>query len=136
MRTTTQCSRCPSSTWGLCPEAVSSLLVSQMFGHHLAAALLLGEALSAQATAEVGLVNAVLPPEVNAFARHQAHKAASKPLRSLLETKRLMKQNQAAAVLHRIEDEGACFRRMLAEPAAKEAISAFLEKRKHDFSTL
>ncbi len=123
---------------GLCPEAASSLLVPQMFGHHRAAAtLLLGEALSAQAAVEAGLVNEVLPaPEVNAFAQHQARKAASKPLRSLLETKRLMKQDQAADVLRRIEDEGASFRRMLAEPAAKEAISAFLEKRKPDFSTL
>lgn len=123
---------------GLCPEAGSSLLVPRMFGHHrAAAALLLGEPLNAQSALEAGLVNNILPAvEVNAFAQQQARKAASKPLDSLLETKRLMKQGQAAEVLRRIDDEGVSFARMLAEPAAKEAISAFLAKRKPDFSTL
>ena len=123
---------------GLCPEAGSSLLAPRMFGHHrAAAALLLGEPLGPQAAIEAGLVNKVLPAaEVNAFAQQQARKAASKPLSSLLETKRLMKLEQSAEVLRRIDDEGASFRRMLAEPAAKEAISAFLEKRKPDFSML
>jgi enoyl-CoA hydratase/carnithine racemase len=123
---------------GLCPEAASSLLVPRMFGHHrAAAALLLGEPLNAQAALEAGLVNKILPAaEVNAFAQQQARKAASKPLGSLLETKRLMKRSEAAEVLRRIDDEFASFRRMLGEPAAKEAISAFLAKRKPDFSTL
>jgi enoyl-CoA hydratase/carnithine racemase len=123
---------------GLCPEAGSSLLVPRMFGHHrAAAALLLGEPLNAQSALEAGLVNKILPAgEVNAFAQQQARKAASKPLGSLLETKRLMKQGQAAEVLRRIGDEGVSFAQMLAEPAAKEAISAFLAKRKPDFSTL
>jgi len=123
---------------GLCPEAASSLLVPQLFGHQrAAAALLLGEPLNPQAALDAGLVNKVLPAaEVNAFARQQARKAASKPLGSLLEIKRLMKQGQAPEVLRRIEDEGARFTRLLAGPAAKEAISAFLEKRRPDFSTL
>jgi enoyl-CoA hydratase/carnithine racemase len=123
---------------GLCPEAASSLLVPRMFGHHrAAAALLLGEPLNAQAALEAGLVNKILPAaEVSAFAQQQARKAASKPLGSLLETKRLMKHGEGVEVLRRLDDESASFRRMLAEPAAKEAISAFLAKRRPDFSTL
>ncbi|ROZ75780.1 enoyl-CoA hydratase [Ramlibacter sp. WS9] len=123
---------------GLCPEAGSSLLVPRMFGHHrAAAALLLGEPLNAQSAFEAGLVNKILPAgEVKAFAQQQARKAAAKPLSSLMETKRLMKQGQAAEVLRQIDDEGVSFARMLAEPAAKEAISAFLAKRKPDFSML
>jgi enoyl-CoA hydratase/carnithine racemase len=122
---------------GLCPEAASSLLVPRMLGHHrAAAALLLGEPLNAQSALEAGLVNRILPAaEANAFAQQQARKAASKPLGSLLETKRLMKRSEAAEVLRRIDDEFASFRRMLGEPAAKEAISAFLAKRKPDFSS-
>ena len=37
------------------------------------------------------------------------------------------------AVLERMREEGAIFGRMLQEPAAKEAFSAFLEKRKPVF---
>jgi 1,4-dihydroxy-2-naphthoyl-CoA synthase len=33
-------------------------------------------------------------------------------------------------------DEGLCFTRMLGEPAAKEALRAFMDKRKPDFSKL
>jgi hypothetical protein len=37
-------------------------------------------------------------------------------------------------VLQRMDEEGSIFRRMLVEPAAMEAFSAFLQKRKPDFS--
>ena len=48
--------------------------------------------------------------------------------------KRLMKQGIAALVPQAMQDEGEIFRRQLASPTAKEAFSAFLEKRKPDFS--
>jgi len=79
----------------------------------------------------------VLPPtEVNAYAQAQARKLASKPLSSLIETKRLMKAGQQQAVLQSMADEGASFGRMLREPAAREAFGAFMEKRRPDFSKL
>ena len=53
-----------------------------------------------------------------------------------METKRLMKKSQQAAVLQQMADEGASFGRMLGEPAAKEAFGAFMDKRKPDFSKL
>jgi enoyl-CoA hydratase/carnithine racemase len=123
---------------GLCPEAASSLLVPQMFGYHRAAeALLLGEPFMAEAALEVGLVNRVVPPtEANAVAQAQARKLAAKPLSSLIETKRLMKKGQAALVVQQITEEGAVFGRMLGEPAAREAFTAFMEKRKPDFSAV
>jgi len=126
----------PFVNLGLCPEAASSLLLPQMFGHHRAAeALLLGEPFMAEAALEVGLVNRVVPPtECNAIAQQQARKLAAKPLSALIETKRLMKGGQQAAVLARMDEEGASFGRMLLEPAAREAFAAFMEKRKPDFS--
>ena len=128
----------PFVNLGLCPEAGSSLLVPQMLGYHRAAeALLLGEPFMAEAALEVGLVNRVVPPmEANGIARTVARKLAAKPPSSLAETKRLMKQNQQAAVLQQMADEGASFGRMLGEPAAKEAFGAFMDKRKPDFSRL
>ncbi|MBK9235798.1 MAG: enoyl-CoA hydratase [Rhodoferax sp.] len=126
----------PFVNLGLCPEAASSILAPQLMGYQrAAAALLLGEPFMAEAALEMGLVSRIVPPgEVNALVRQQARKLASKPLSSLLATKRLMKQAQAPAIAQRIAEEGAIFGRMLSEPAAREAFGAFVEKRKPDFS--
>lgn len=126
----------PFVNLGLCPEAGSSLLVPQMLGYHRAAeALLLGEPFMAEAALEVGLVNRIVPPlEANTFAQAQARKLALKPISALVETKRLMKMGQAAQVKQQISEESASFGRMLGEPAAREAFTAFMEKRRPDFS--
>lgn len=126
----------PFVNLGVCPEAASSLLLPQMLGYHRAAeALMLGEPFMAEAALEVGLVNRVLPPtETNGYANAQARKLAAKPLTSLVETKRLMKKPQQAAVLQQMAEENESFRRLLLSPAAKEALTAFMEKRKPDFS--
>ena len=126
----------PFVNLGLCPEAASSLLVPQLMGYHRAAeALLLGEPFMAEAAMEVGLVNRIVPPtEANGMAQAQARKLAAKPLSSLVETKRLMKKGQQSLVLAQMAEEGQSFGRMLGEPAAKEAFTAFMEKRKPDFS--
>lgn len=126
----------PFVNLGLCPEAASSLLAPQLMGYHRAAeALLLGEPFFAEAALEVGLVNRVVPPtEANGAAQAIARKLAAKPLGSLVETKRLMKQGQSSQVQARMTEEGASFGRMLREPAAREAFTAFMDKRKPDFS--
>jgi enoyl-CoA hydratase/carnithine racemase len=128
----------PFVNLGLCPEAGSSLLVPQMLGYHRAAeALLLGEPFMAEAALEVGLVNRVVPPtEANGVAQAAARKLAAKPLSSLMQTKRLMKQGQQQRVLEQIAVEAETFGQLLAAPAAKEAFGAFMEKRKPDFSKL
>ncbi|NOV23188.1 enoyl-CoA hydratase [Cupriavidus necator] len=121
---------------GLCPEAASSLLLPRLVGYQRAAEkLLLGEAFSAQEALEIGLVTRVLPvAELHDFALAQARKLAALPASSLRETKRLMKSGALAEVEKQMADEGAVFRRMLVAPEAKEAFSAFFEKRKPDFS--
>ena len=126
----------PFVNLGLCPEAASSLLVPQMMGYHRAAeALLLGEPFMAEAALEVGLVNRIVPPtEANGIAQTQARKLAAKPMNALVETKRLMKKGQAAQIAAQISEESQSFRRLMGEPAAREAFTAFMEKRKPDFS--
>lgn len=126
----------PFVNLGLCPEAASSYLAPQLMGYGRAAeALLLGEPFMAEAALEMGLISRIVPPtEAAALAQRQAQKLAAKPMSSLLETKRLMKKGQAAIVAERIADEGAIFARMLAEPAAREAFTAFMQKRRPDFS--
>jgi enoyl-CoA hydratase/carnithine racemase len=126
----------PFVNLGLCPEAASSLLVPQMMGYHRAAeALLLGEPFLAEAALEIGLVNRVVPPqEATNVAMQWAKKLAAKPISSLIETKRLLKKTDTAAVTERMAEEGMSFGRMLREPAAKEAFTAFMERRLPDFS--
>jgi len=126
----------PFVNLGLCPEAASSLLAPQLMGYGRAAeALLLGDPFMAEAALEMGLISRIVPPsEVAALAQRQAQKLAAKPVSSVLATKRLMRQGQASLVAARIVEEAQTFGRMLGEPAAKEAFTAFMEKRKPDFS--
>ena len=128
----------PFVNLGLCPEAASSFLAAQLMGYPRAAeALLLGEPFMAESALEMGLINRIVPPaEANALAQRQALKLAAKPLTSLMETKRLMKKGQAGMVAERMAEEGVSFGRMLQEPAAREAFTAFLEKRRPDFSKI
>jgi enoyl-CoA hydratase/carnithine racemase len=50
---------------------------------------------------------------------------------------RVDKKNAITAAMYAaMADEGATFSRMLHEPAAREALTAFTEKRKPDFSRL
>ena len=126
----------PFVNLGLCPELGSSFLAPQLMGYGRAAeALLLGEPFLAEAALEMGLISRIVPPaEAAALAQRQAQKLAAKPVSALLETKRLMKKAQASLVAERIAEEGGSFGRMLHEPAAREAFTAFMEKRKPDFS--
>ncbi len=126
----------PFVNLGLVPEAASSLLLPALVGYQRAAELLLlGEPFSAQQAKDIGLVTEVVSEEqLFDTAMAQAKKLASKPAASLRLTKRLMKQGQAAAVAQQIKLESGHFGERLGSPEAKEAFSAFLEKRKPDFS--
>jgi enoyl-CoA hydratase/carnithine racemase len=128
----------PFVNLGLCPEAASSLLVPQLMGYPRAAeALLLGEPFSAETALEMGIINRIVPPaEASALAHQQAKKLAAKPLSSIIETKRLMKRSTSKQVTERIGEEALSFGRMLGEPAAREAFTAFMQKRKPDFSNV
>ncbi len=126
----------PFSQLGLCPEFASSLLLQQGAGFQRAAEkLMLGEAFLAEEAREMGLVNRVLPAdELLPFARAQAMKLAALPASSVRATKRLMKSDNRAAIEARVTEENKAFGAMLRAPEAKEAFSAFFEKRKPDFS--
>lgn len=121
---------------GLCPEFASSLLLAQVAGYPRAAEkLMLGEAFLAQEALEMGLVSKVLPvAELHAFARAQAAKLVALPASSIRVTKQLMKSSRNAAVTAKMAEENVFFGQMLAAPEAREAFTAFFEKRKPDFS--
>lgn len=126
----------PFTQLGLCPEFASSMLFPQMVGYQRAAEkLLLGEAFSAQEAYEMGLVSRVVPvADLAAFAHAKAANLAALPASSLRVTKRLMKSAQAVQVQERIMEENRHFGDMLGANEAKEAFTAFFEKRRPDFT--
>lgn len=121
---------------GIVPEAGSTLLLPAMMGHQRAAELLLlGSPCNAQRAYELGLVNAVTTvASVLPTARAAAQKLAEKPAAALRASKRLMKQGTAAALEAVMRAELEAITQRLESPETKEALSAFLEKRKPDFS--
>lgn len=126
----------PFVSMGLCPEGGSSLLIPRMMGHQRAAALLLlGETLGAEAAREAGIVNAVCPDEKlleTALAR--AAQLAAQPPASVRIAKALMKKDYSSVLAKTIAAEGAYFIERLGSPEAIEAMRAFMERRKPDFS--
>ena len=126
----------PFAQLGLCPEFASSLLVAQAAGYTRAAEkLMLGESFSAQEALEMGIVARVLPAaDLLAFAQGQAAKLVALPAASIRATKALMRRPRAAIVAETMGVENKQFGAMLVGAEAKEAFTAFFQKRKPDFS--
>ena len=121
---------------GIVPEAASTVLLPALIGHQRASELLmLGAPLDARRAYEFGLVNAVVAPEaLFATALQAARKLAEKPWGALLACKRLMKQAYLAEVNRALHEEVQEIRVRLDSPETKEALTAFVEKRKPDFA--
>lgn len=123
---------------GVVPEFASSYLLPRFAGYHRAAELLLlGEPFGAAEALAAGIVTRVVPAaEALDAAWRAAEKLASLPAQSVRLTKELMRRADREAVAAQMRLEGEHFRRMLGEPAAREALAAFREKRKPDFTKL
>ncbi|MDO8298687.1 enoyl-CoA hydratase [Lacisediminimonas sp.] len=126
----------PFAQLGVCPEFASSMVLPQIAGYQRAAELLmLGETFTAAQACQMGMVNKVVPgAELMPYARSKALALVALPPSSLRITKQLMKSAQSATVQKVIADEGRHFSAMLGAPEAKEAFTAFFQKRKPDFS--
>jgi enoyl-CoA hydratase/carnithine racemase len=128
--------RMPFVSLGLVPEAGSSYLLPRRVGEAVAAEiLLLGAWIDAARAKELRLVNAVLAStdELTAFARARAEELASSPPGALRTTRALFRGDRGA-LRDRIADEGRAFAECLTSPEAREALTAFLERRAPDFS--
>ena len=127
----------PFVSLGLVPEFASSLVVPQLMGRVRAAEkLLLGDPFTAEQAVEFGLANAVLPAaEVAPHARRVAERFNALPPGAVRESKRLLGRAHRDDVLATIRVEGEIFGQRLTSPEAREAFSAFFQKRKPDFSS-
>jgi enoyl-CoA hydratase/carnithine racemase len=121
---------------GVVPEFGSTFMLPLLAGYQRAAELLLlGQPFTAEKAAQVGIVTEVVPAEsLMQKAESAAAALAALPRESLRLTKRMMKARYAASMRDAIREESGLFVERLASPEAKEAMSAFLEKRKPDFS--
>ncbi len=119
---------------GIVPEFGSTFLLPLVAGYQRAAKLLLlGQPFSAQEAFEAGIVTAVVSNVIEEAEKAAAALAALPP-ESIRLTKRLMKARYAEALAGAIDEETRLFTERLSSPEAKEAMSAFLQKRKPDFS--
>jgi len=129
--------RMPFVALGLCPEAASSFLLPKLIGHQRASELLLlGESFSAPKAFEIGLVNAVYPDsEVIDKAFTQTLKLAQQPPASIRITKALLKKSISQTISDSMAEERKHFSERLTSGECDEALTAFFERRKPDFSS-
>jgi enoyl-CoA hydratase/carnithine racemase len=128
----------PFVNLGVVPEAGSTLLLPAILGHRRAAELLmLGTPLSAVQARDWGLVNAVVPQHaLIATALQAAQELAAKPSEALQACKRMMKKHHRSELDTVIREEVVGIGERLDSSETREALSAFLEKRRPDFSKL
>jgi enoyl-CoA hydratase/carnithine racemase len=126
----------PFVSLGLVPEFASSHLIPQLMGQRKAAEkLLLGEPFTGADAVECGIANAVLPAgEVALHARRIAERFNALPPGAVRASKKLMRGPVTDQLFKTIDGENEVFAERLTSPEAKEAFSAFFQKRKPDFT--
>jgi len=126
----------PFINLGIVPEAAATVLLPLAVGRQRAAELfMLATPFTAQRAYEMGLVNGVVDrDELLAAALGAAQQLAEKPLGALLACKELMKRGFLAEVDRALAEEVNVISERLESPETAEALRAFQEKRKPDFS--
>jgi enoyl-CoA hydratase/carnithine racemase len=120
----------------LVPEAASSLLLPLRIGYLRAYEMFaLGETLDAKTALGLGIANRVVAlDKLHAEAASVASRLAKQPAGSLAATKRLMRN--AETLVAQMGAESEIFTERLTTPEAREAFTAFAEKRPPDFMKL
>ena len=118
------------------PEFGSSFSVPARIGHIRAAELiLLGLPFDAKRAADLGIVTQVVPDQdLLATATATARKLAAKPAGALQASKRLMKGSFREQIKAAMKAENEEFSAQVRSEDAKEALTAFLQKRPPDFT--
>lgn len=120
----------------LVPEAASSLLFPRLAGRRRAARyLLLGESFDVDEALNIGLVShRAVPGELDNRLAEIVGRLLSKPTEALRSTHMLLRHGTRDELLERMKLEGEVFAERLQSTEAREAFTAFFEKRKSDHS--
>ena len=126
----------PFVNLGLNPEAGSSFALPQLIGYHNAAEIiLLGGMVTANRAYDMGFVNAVVKQsELMETAMNAALRIAELPPTPIRLAKSMMKKHFKDKIMETNDKEFHSFVGRLSSPEAGEAVQAFMEKRKPDFS--
>ena len=126
----------PFINLGVVPEFGSSCSVPARIGHIRAAELiLLGIPFDAQRAAELEFVTQIVSDQnLLATATETARKLAAKPAGALQASKRLLKRPFREQIKAAMKLENEEFSVLVRSDDAKEALTAFLEKRSPDFT--
>ena len=123
----------PFVSLGLSPEGASSKLLARQAGHVKAAELLLtADRFNSEKALATNLINSI-EEDVYTTAQKKAAQLAALPLASLVQSKALMKHD-VDEIVSWIDHEAVIFMSRVGSPEMMEAVAAFMQKRKPDFS--
>ena len=130
--------RLPFVNLGLVPEFASSYVLQAAIGSRKAAELFYtAEWIDADKADKLGMVNGVFKDdELLAKTLEKAAEIAQWPVNSLRETKKTLKLAHQAGIDAAFDIEAAGMEKQAGSPENIEAVMAFIEKRKPDFSKL
>jgi len=125
----------PFCNLGICPEGGTTLLLPQTIGHKKACELIMfGESFDAQTAKECGFINDHFSDdEYLDKITAKAKRLAAQPASSIRLTKHMLKRHHAKDMSATLYYEGQEIRKSLKTPESREAMSAFMEKRRPDF---
>ena len=126
----------PFVNLGVNPEAGSSFALPQLIGYHNAAEILLmGGMVTAKRAYDMGFVNAVVKQsELMDTAMQAALRIAELPPTPIRLAKSMMKKHFTDKIMETNDKEFRSFVDRLSSPEAGEAVQAFMEKRKPNFT--
>ena len=121
---------------GVSPDGGSTFFLPRIVGMKKALELvMLSDTIAAPQAAEMGLINRVVPADqLEAETRKLATRLASGPTQAFAHAKRLITQSFSTPIQQHLDDEIAFFAKCARTDDFKEGVTAFVEKRKPNFT--
>ena len=119
----------PFTQLGLCPEAGSSLLLTQKLGPNKAFELMvLGKAFNAEQALGYGIANQICQPsELIGLAGDVAQTIANLPVESVMTSRRLIRQANKLALSQAIDEESQAFFHLVNSDECKNILAKFFK---------
>jgi len=119
----------PFTQLGLCPEAGSSLLLTQKVGPNKAFELMvLGQTFNAEQALSYGITNQICQPkELIALTADVAQTIANLPVESVMTSRRLIRQANKLALSQVISDESQAFSHLVNSDECKNILAKFFK---------